>query len=214
MSKQKKDVFKRAAESCGPECSCQRPASGRRMKFVVCGAVLLVAVGVVAARLSVTGATEAQQGQANYSSTLNQVSQPKPAQASQTPKPWAAPLNSMAQLNTVAADTEAVFVVLPTEDDAEMARIEQEVSEATSAVSSRGIRIKTFLLSDASQDYPRLAKQMGTPSVITMYKGRGSNVVSGDKISKDALLKAVVASSRPVSSGGCCPGGASKSGCK
>ncbi|HUT02571.1 MAG TPA: hypothetical protein VM163_01605 [bacterium] len=213
MSEEEKDESKGAAESCGPECSCQRPASGRRMKFVICGIVLLVAVGVVAARLSVTGATEAQEGQANYSSTLDQVSEPKPGQASQTSSEWGA-LNSMAQLNTAAADTEAVFVVLPTEDDAEMARIEHELGEATIAVSSRGIRIKTFLLSDASQDYSRLAGRIGTPAIITMYKGRGSTVLSGDKISKAALLKAVVASSRPVSSGGCCGGGAAKSSCK
>jgi len=213
MSEENKDELKGAAESCGPECGCQRPSSGRRMKIVICGVVLLLAVGVIAARLSITGKAEAQQSQANYSSMLNQLSEPKPGQAAQTSKAWGTALNSMADLNAAAADTDAVFVVLPTEDDAEMARIEHELSEATSAVSSRGVRIKAFLLSAASQDYPRLAKQIGAPAIITMYKGRGSTVVSGDKISKDALLNAVVASSRPVS-GGCCGGGAAKSSCK
>ncbi|MCD6327896.1 hypothetical protein J7M28_10125 [bacterium] len=214
MSEEEKDELEGAEECCGPECSCQSPASGsgRRVKFFICGIVLLVAVGVVAARLSITGVTEAQKGQANYSSTLNQVSQPRPGQASQTSNEWGA-LNSLAELNTAAATTEAVFVVLPAEDDAEMARIEQALNEATSAVSSRGIRVRTFLLSEASRDYARMVRQNGTPTIITMYKGRGSNVISGHRISKDALLKAVVASSRPVS-GGCCSGGASKSGCK
>jgi len=200
-----------AGECCGPECSCQAPSSGRRMKFVICGIVLLVAVGVVTARLSlVKEAGDEEQDQ--YSFTAAQTDEADHGTVPQAANAWGA-LNSLAELNSVAVDNEAVFVFLPTEDESEMARIEHVLSEATSAVTSRGIRIKTFLLSESSPDYPRLAKQMGTPAIIAMYKGRGSNVVSGDKISKDALLKAVVASSRPVS-GGCCPGGAPSSGCK
>ena len=126
---------------CGPGCNCGTGGAGKRVKWVVCGVVALAAVVVVAAKSTGTKATD--QGKSDYGSlvpaavTVDVAKAAAPVDAGV----WGAPLKSVAELNEVATNTEAVFLVVPANDSARVAAIQKEVAAATATISARGIRM-------------------------------------------------------------------------
>jgi len=127
------------------------------------------------------------------------------------PPLWGPELDSLASLNKVAADTDAVFVLLlATENQESNQNITREIEAATKTIKADGIRMSVFKLNKAAPDYAQLAKQLSVPSVVAMVKGRGMSTVSGE-ISEAKLVQAFVTASRPAS--GCCPSGAGSPGC-
>ena len=123
---------------------------------------------------------------------------------------WEAELGSLASLNKVATNTDAVFVLLAAEDQQGSQTITKEIDAAVKKIKSNGVRISVFRLKQAVPDYAQLAKQFSVPCVLAMVKGRGMSAVSGE-ISEANLIQAFVAASRPTS--GCCPSGAGASSC-
>lgn len=126
------------------------------------------------------------------------------------PMLWGTPLDSLASLNKVAAETDAVFILLAAEDQQNTQTITKEVEVAAKEIQSNGVRISAFILKKDAPDYEQLAKQFSLPCVLAMVKGRGASGVSGD-ITESKLIQAFVTASRPTS--GCCPSGAGTSGC-
>jgi len=124
---------------------------------------------------------------------------------------WSQELDSLASLNKVAADTDAVYVFLAAEDQQGNQAITKEIEAATKKIKSNGSRISAFRLKKDAPDYAQLAKQFSIPCVVAMVKGRGMSAVSG-QISETKLVEAFVTASRPVSS--CCPAGTDQSDCK
>ncbi len=210
---EKNNEQKQEAGACGPGCSCGTSGAGSRMKWVICGVVALVAIGVVAVRLSSTRAMDGQAGKRDYASAIQTTAAVKsvtPALAEDSSS-WGIPLKALAELDQLAADTEAVFIVLPSSDASRMAAIQKEVSTAAATINSRGIRMGKFVLSQDSQDYEGIVKQMGAPAVLAMCKGRGMAAVPGNEVTQDSLLRAYVGASRPSGCGSSC--GPSASGC-
>lgn len=208
------EVQKQEAGACGPGCGCGTAGTSSRMKWMICGVVALVSIGVVAARISNTR-TNSQTGQQDYASAVQKIASvgsvtPAPAANS---SPWGAPLNGLAELNEAAAATQAVFVVLPSSDADRTIAIQKEVSAAAATINGRGVRMGKFVLSQLSQDYAGIVKQVGAPAVLAICKGRGIAAVSDNEVTQDNLLRAYVGSSRSsdCGSGGCGP---SSSGCK
>ena len=209
------DEKKQEAGACGPECNCGTTGIGARMKWVICGGVALAAVVTAAAHVSRTRAANSQAQPQDYPVSMpltvgGAAAQPAPAAA---PDAWAAPLKALAELNLVATNTDAVFVVLPSGDAERMAAIRKEVSAAAATINTRGIKMGRFLLSQDAREYAGLAQQVGSPAVLAMYKGRGMAAVPDQQITQDGLLKAFVGVSRPSGCGpsGCAPGA---TGCK
>ena len=126
------------------------------------------------------------------------------------PALWGPDLDSLASLNQVAADTDAVFILLAADDQQGNQTITKEIESAAKTIKSNGVRVSAFLLNKAAPDYAQLANQVSVPIVLAMVKGRGMSAVSG-QITETKLLQAFVAASRP--GGGCCPSGADASGC-
>lgn len=118
---------------------------------------------------------------------------------------WRPELDSLASINKVAADSDAVFVFLGAEDQQDNQTIIREIEAATKKIQSNGSRICTFRLKKDAPDYARLAIQFSIPCVVAMVKGRGMSAVSGD-INEAKLVRAFVMASRPRS--GCGPGSA------
>ena len=114
------------------------------------------------------------------------------------------PLDSLASLNTVAADTDAVFVLLGGKDQLDMQPITKEVEAAAKKIQAGGMRVSAFTLKKDSPNYTQLAKQFSIPCAVAMVKGRGISAVSGE-ITEAKLIQAFVTASRSGSS--CCPGG-------
>ena len=125
------------------------------------------------------------------------------------PTLWGPELDSLASLNKVAADTDAVFVLLAANDQLNDQAITKEIESAAKTIKSNGVRVSAFRLNKVAPDYAQLAKQVSVPSVIAMVKGRGMSAVSGE-INETKLVQAFVTASRPS---GCGPAGCGPTGC-
>jgi hypothetical protein len=205
------DEVKNEVGTCGPGCNCGSGGMGKRSKLLISGAVMLAACIVTAAKIS--GAKEAAPQAQGFAMPAVVAGTTAPA-AAVADATWGSPLKGISELNVVATNTEAVFVVIPADDAARTDAIQKEVTAAASTISEKGTQVGKFLLSKDAEDYKGVVAQTGAPAVLAMVKGKGMSVVADKEVTKDALLKAYVGASRPRS--GCGPSGCgpSSSGCK
>jgi hypothetical protein len=123
------------AGTCGPGCSCNCGSSGvgKRAKWLISGVVILAACVVTAARISGAKetASKAEQGYAMPAVAANAVA---PAAVKPIDASWGTPLKGISELNVVATNTEAVFVVIPADDAARTEAIQKEVAAATMTI--------------------------------------------------------------------------------
>jgi hypothetical protein len=120
------------------------------------------------------------------------------------PSLWKAELDSLASLNKVAANTDAVFILLSAKDQQDDQTITKEIDAAAQKIQANGVRVSAFRLRQGAPEYAQLSKQVSIPCVLAMVKGGGMSAVSGE-ISEAKLVQAFVTASRPTS--GCCPPG-------
>ncbi len=197
---------------CGPGCQCGKKGFGARTKWMMCGVVLVAAVVAVAAHVSRTRAAEGEAKSRNHAVTipLTDGVAPSPPAPAASKEEWAPPLNALTDLNQVAADTEGVFIVVPSSDQMRTAAVQKEVAAAASTLAAGGTPMGRFILSRDSQEYAELAQQVGAPAVLALCKGRGMAAVQDDQVTQDSLLKAFAAASRPSGCGssGCGSGAA------
>ena len=123
---------------------------------------------------------------------------------------WGLELDSLASLNKVATETDAVFVFLAAGSLQNMQPVIKQIEAAAQKIESNGVRVTAFRLKEAAPEYAQLSKQVSIPCVLAMVKGGGMSTVSGE-ISEAKLVQAFVAASRPTS--GCCPPGTDASDC-
>jgi hypothetical protein len=120
-------------------------------------------------------------------------------------------LESLAELNKVAMDQDAVFIFIPTNKD-------EPASEATRAavlsahktLGSKNIKVGLYTLKTTSPQYASLAPQVQAPAILVACKGRGMGAVNGE-VTETKLLQVYVASSR---AGGCGPSGCAPGACQ
>ena len=122
---------------------------------------------------------------------------------------WGEPLDSLASLNTVAADTEAVFILFAADDQESSQAAVKQVEAAAKTIQGSGRRISAFQVKQGTADYANVTKQLSVPCVLAMVKGGGMSGVTADQITETKLVQAFVAASRPGS--GCCPPGSGAS---
>ena len=220
-----------ASSSCGPDCDCNKPPKKSPAKIAITIIVLLAVAGVVGYKLlgpkqtvakPATEAFAAAPGgtgaadmvlpektvPAEQVKALPAVEKPKNAVQTAAQKVKVGEyLASLGDLNKVAMDKDAVFIVIPVKDDESVATIIADaISASQKAIESKGMKIGVYTLSSGSPEYPKIAPQITLPGLIVMSKGRSMAGVEGD-ITEDKILQAYVASSR---AGGCGP---SSSGC-
>ena len=212
-------------QSCcggGSCCSSGSDGRGRCWKMVVF-ILIVIAAGVVLTR-SFLRKSNSDVGQSQQAFAPVQVESKsngkippvmdnttrQEASVKDVPLLWRTDLDSLASLNKVAADTDAVFVFLAAEDQQNNQNIISQVEAAAKTINADGIQVSAFKLNKTAPDYAQLAKQFPVPSVLAMVKGRGMSAVSG-QINETKLVQAYVAASRPAS--GCCPSGAGSPAC-
>ena len=117
----------------------------------------------------------------------------------------AAVISATADLNQVAAKTDAVLIYLPGKDGATPSTVAAALKNTMNTIEKQGSKCGLFALKVGSDDYNNLTAKITSPAVLVMVKGRGCNIVSGD-LTEAKLLQSYVAASR---AGGCCSG----SGC-
>ena len=216
------------SQKCCPSTSgdntCCSSASGSysKRKLVVL-VIIVVAAGIILARSLMKESTDAgddtQQlfatiAQENTNESSPQINAVTNVATSDKTEPtlWGPELDSLASLNKVATNTDAVFVLLAAEDQQGNQTITKEIEAAAKKIQSNGSSIRAFRLKKDAPDYAQLAKQFSIPCVVAMVKGRSMSAVSGiSEITEAKLIQAFVTASRPSS--GCCPSRAGQSAC-
>lgn len=206
-----RELLKQQAEACGPECGCHATGISGRMRWVV-GSVVLVAAAAMAARAIVknnsASVDPAAPGFADLAGTADMTSLTiPPANDASTNTAAGKEISALSELNTVAADTNAVFVFLPDRKEKAGNAPTAQIQSAVRTIEARGSKIGVFILKPGGRDYERITAQVAVPGVLAMVKGRGMKAVSGE-ITETKLVQAFVGAS---SGGGC--GSSAKSGC-
>jgi len=142
--------------------------------------------------------------------TGNSASASKPAEAADAAQSIVGTsLGALAELNTVAAKTDAVFVYLPGKEGTPGNPPSTPMNGAVRLIEAQGKKCGLFTLKAGTQDYNQIAAQMSVPGVLAMVKGRGMSAVSGE-ITESKLVQGFLAASSaggcgPSAAAGCCP---------
>lgn len=210
------ELLKQQAAACGPGCGCHATGTPGGTRWVI-GAIVLVAAGamVVRAMIKSNGAPTAA---APAFAAL--VASPVPVGESGTNTNTGSAalaaetsvgtsIGTLAELNTVAAKFDAVFVFLPGKEGTTSVPPSAPMKSAVGSIESKGLKCGLFTLNAGSRDYDRVAAQMAVPGVLAMVKGRGMSPISGD-ITESKLVQGFVAASSaggcgPSAGAGCCP---------
>ncbi len=205
---------------CGSGCDCDsRAISGRNRGFI--GIIILVVAGALVARAVIksnhTDVDQQASGFAIAAATDETAQQDgggavadEPGKLDSQTSIGGTEIATLADLNRLATDIDAVFVYLPSQADGSAGKAPMDLlNDAVKTIKTRGTRVGVFTLKTDAPEYPQLAAQMSVPGVIVMVKGRGMVPVTGD-ITEDKLIQAFVAASN---AGGCGPSGCGPSGC-
>lgn len=214
------ELLKQQVSACGSDCGCHGPKAPGKMRWVI-GIVVLVAAGALVVK-AVINNKESSDGRASAGfaalPTKGQTpapSDPTPTAVNKTSSGTEAKviktLGAFSELNLVAADTTAVFMMLPGKGASiDKVAMEQVQTTARTIEAQANAKVGLFILKEDSADYGQVANQMSVPGVLAMVKGRGMVPVSGE-ITEAKLIQAFVAASN---AGGCGAGGCGPSGCK
>jgi hypothetical protein len=205
------------SENCAPGCNCGKPSGNTKVKAVVCIIVLLVICGIFVYKAKSAKQSSPTKTETAFTAPIaNEANSQEPTVKSVGDKKIVGEfLDSLASLNKVAINQDAVFVFIPAmgeetvskETIAAIASAEQKIKSAGASLG-----LYTLRFSSPSKEYANLAAQLTLPAMLVMSKGRGVGTVSGE-ITETKLLQAYVASSR---AGGCGPSsscGPSTPGC-
>jgi hypothetical protein len=206
---------KMKSENCAPGCDCGKPSGNKKLKAVICLIVLLVICGIFVYKAkSAKQIAPANTETAFAVPLVNEVNEQKPAaKPVEDNNKVGEFLGSLASLNKVAVDKDAVFVFVPAKESGVVNKeITDAIASAEQKLKSSGINIGLYTLQSSSPEYANIAAQLPPPGMLIMSKGRGMGAVSGE-ITETKILQAYVASSR---AGGCGPSsscGPSTPGC-
>jgi hypothetical protein len=217
-----------AASTCcqpaaGNVSSCCAPgtASWKNGKTLVSVIIIMAAIGVgansflngnsaqsyttVPAKSFSAGLTETP------AVTADNSSQGKP-QTKQEEIPLTGVLDSLQSLDTLAADKDVVFLVLPGEAQISSPAVPKQVGTVANNLWKTGQKVAVFTLKSSSPDHNQLVRHFSVkafPSVVILGRQGSASAVAGD-ITEAGLYNAFVVASKSVS---CCPTQGSASCC-
>ncbi len=205
------ELLKQQSATCGPGCGCNATGKSGKTRWVI-GAIVLAVAGVMVVRAMI------KSNGASFQTSAPAFASPAASQTPSTNSGTAAPavessvvtsIGAIAELNTVAAKLDAVFVFLPGKEGISANPPLTPMQSAARTIESKGLKCGLFALKAGSRDYNQIAAQMSVPGVLAMVKGRGKSVISGD-ITETKLVQGFVAASSaggcsPSAGAGCCP---------
>lgn len=211
------EILKQQASACGADCGCHARGPAGRARWVV-GALVLVAAGALVVRAMIkNGGVSSETTAPAFASldgsqppTGNSAPASKLAEATDAAQSTVGTsLGALAELNTVAAKTDAVFVYLPGKEGTTGNPPSTPMNGAVRLIEAQGKKCALFTLKAGTQDYNQIAAQMSVPGVLAMVKGRGMSAVSGE-ITESKLVQGFLAASSagacgPSAGAGCCP---------
>ena len=198
-----------AFPDCGPGCDCGKPAGNgaTKVKIAICLVVVVAVVGILLFKTTSARQSSADIGKRGFSTPF--TTSGKVVNSASQQGGSGATLSAIAELNTVAAKLDTVFLVIPSKDNAPITKETSSVlASVERTLNAKGLSTGIYTLQAASPDYPDVSAKVTPPGIAVLTKGRGIAFVSGG-ISESNLMQAYVASTR---GGGCCPTGGSAPG--
>ncbi|MFA6290945.1 MAG: hypothetical protein WC637_04140 [Victivallales bacterium] len=201
---------------CDSGCACGSKGLSTKMKIIVCLVILIAAAIVLGRGFLKKSAVSNDKSKEAFASAFpvskpveNPVMKEQAKESDVKPdkaKLWGEPLDSLASLNKVAANLDAVYIFISGKNDEKDPDIKKEIENAAGKFQARGSSIAAYSLVKVSKDYAQITSQVPSPCVLAMLRGKGMSVVS-DNITEAKLLEALVAATRPSSCGpsGCGP---------
>ena len=214
------ESLEQQASACGPECGCHATGASGRIRRVLGVIVLIAAVAVVARAMTKNNKVSTQPSVPAFASPVgeqavtpgNGSSTPPAAKTKESEAVAGKTIGAISELNTIAADSDAVFVFLPGKNEVRSSLPAAQIKGAMRTIATQGQKVSLFTLKTDSADYKQIATQVSVPGIIVMVKGRGMSAVSGD-ITETKLVQGFVAASSAAScgtaGGGCGPSGCS-----
>ena len=202
--------------SCGPDCACNAPQKGKKIKIAVSLVALAGIIGILTFKYfnKPVAANDSSVAQASTffldqaaREAENQTLNDTEAQAVKGRGKIGEYLESLSDLNRVALSQDAVFIYIPHSKN-ELVN-EQTIKAAFSAqkiLKNNRITLGLYTLTAGSPDYAGISRQVQPPAILVATKGKGMAAVNGG-ITETKLLQAFVNTSR---TGGCCPPGGNK----
>ena len=216
---------KMKSENCDPGCDCGKPSGNTKAKAVVCLFVMLAIGGIFVYKAKTAKQTAPVNTATTFAAPVaGKVNEQKPevsiidkqepvVKTVEEKKTVGQFIDSLASLNKVAINQDAVFVFIPAIGEETVSKETMAViASAEQKIKSSGASLGLYTLQSSSPEYANIAAQLPPPGVLVMSKGRGMGTVSGG-ITEEKILQAYVASSR---AGGCGPSsscGPSTPGC-
>ena len=197
--------------ACGPDCDCGKPSGNgnSKLKVVAC-LVVVVAVGAILL-FKATGVTRTATGIGtnSFPNVFAKTEAKAPANSAGQQSEFGTPISAIGDLNSVAADLDTAFLLIPSKDNGPAM---EETAVALAAVEktlrTQDVKTGTFVLQATSTDYTDVTAQMTAPGIMVLTKGKGVGIVSNG-ITEENLMQAYVAST----SGGGCGTGCGPKGC-
>lgn len=191
------------ASACGPGCNCGGARIGTKGKVIIC-LVVAIAAAIVLANSVMQKAETGADGGLNAFTAKSLVAEKASPQTDQANSSlWGKPLESLASLNDLAVQKDAVFLYLPAKGQRPDESVKKEIEAAAGKAQSQGTKMAFFVLDESSVDYAPVTSQVPAPCVLAMVNGTGNSVATTN-ITEGNLLQSLVAASRPSS---CSPGG-------
>jgi hypothetical protein len=197
---------------CGPDCACKTEKGLSRRTKIILLTVIILCAGAVLASAIVRKSRQAQVPTASsYTSALSLKSSAAPLKADSTSGAGDtgkaitfAMLQSLASLDTLAANFDGVFILMVKSDAEKTKTITQEIGSATTVITAKGMRMGVFQLAAGTPEFESLSAQIPSPGVIVVVKGHGMRAVAGNNITRTNLLQACIAAMQPSGCGASC----------
>jgi len=204
-----KDIHAQDAD-CGPGCSCTGGGRASRLRMIIGILVLTLAAVFVARAIIKSNQTEPQTAAAAFSASGIPGAESSPAvqenNVSRPAESTVKEIDTLADLNTMAAATDVVFLYLQgTSSEPPIA----QMKSVTKTIGAQGRSVGIFTLKTTAPEYKSITAQVPVPCVLAMVKGRDAIPISG-KITEAKLLQGFIAASTAVN---CGPTGCGPTGC-
>ena len=172
----KEDIPVQIEESscCGPDCDCHKSNVSDNSKKILFIVVILIMVGIISFKFS------CKAGAAESYKNLTSISQ-------------------------INASEDVAFIYIPTVKNEKISgEIKGAMVSAQKALNAKNISASLYTISPKSSEYAQVASQTTPPAILTIYKGKGKNYVSG-AINPTKLLQSYMAASLSGGCGAGCP---------
>ncbi len=199
----------------GKTSPCCNPKDGSWGKGKALIALIIIVAAIGLAANSLVRGTSAQSDKAGPAKSFSALLTDKPAisgenlgeaqpRTKRDEPPLTRDLDSLKALDTLAADKDVVFIVLPGEAQNQPDGILKQVEGVANSLVTFRKKVGVFTLKGSVPDHNRLVQHLAVktfPCVVVLGRGGCASAVSGE-VTEARLYNAFVLASNPVA---CCP---------